>query len=123
VSPGGVVGFLRGVLQFPLGHFHNIIRALPYSPRANNCFALRRDIGIVKYIFIQRLRGFRGLAKIKFRGWLNSDERRPHRRTAMSGDLTDAHIHVQAQAHQHTCTRTTRMCTHTHKHLFRHWLG
>jgi hypothetical protein len=32
-------------------------------------FALRRDISIVKYTFIQRLRGFWGLAKIKFGGW------------------------------------------------------
>jgi hypothetical protein len=29
-------------------------------------FALRRGIGIVKYIFIQRLREFRGLAKTKY---------------------------------------------------------
>ena len=33
-------------------------------------------ISVSLNIFIQRLRGFGGLAKIKFGGWLNSDERR-----------------------------------------------
>ena len=45
----------------------------------------------MKYIFIQRLRGFRGLAKVKFGGWLNSDEQAPPQ-------LQHQH---QPQRHQH----------------------
>jgi len=56
-------------------------------------FALRRDIGIVKYIFIQRLRG---LAKIKFGGWRTHTCAGAVTHTTVM-HTTDAHIHVQAQ--------------------------
>jgi hypothetical protein len=98
-------------------------RTLPYSPLVNNVLALRRDIGIVKDIFIQRLQGFRGLAKIPFGGWRTHTCAGTVTHTTVT-HTTDAHIYVQAQAHQHTCTCTNvHVHAHTHTHLYRHWLG
>ena len=54
---------------------HAYYRTFPILSWVTNFFALRGGSGIV-YTFILRLRGCPGLAKMKFCGWVNSDEQK-----------------------------------------------